>query len=51
MEQRTVGILGGGQLGRMIAESGNQMGIRCVPLDPLGTLSPAGQGNSSICVL
>lgn len=38
----TIGILGGGQLGRMIALSGRQMGYRIVTLDPTPD-SPCGQ--------
>ena len=30
----TVGILGGGQLGRMLALAGVPLGIRCVALEP-----------------
>jgi 5-(carboxyamino)imidazole ribonucleotide synthase len=37
-----VGILGGGQLGRMIALAGHPLGIRCTVLEP-GTESSAGQ--------
>ena len=43
MDERTVGVLGGGQLGRMMAEAGHRLGIRLVVLDPLGSSSPAGQ--------
>ena len=42
METRTVGVLGGGQLGRMMAEAGHKMGIRLAILDPKGAQSPAG---------
>ncbi|WP_067934395.1 5-(carboxyamino)imidazole ribonucleotide synthase [Alicyclobacillus kakegawensis] len=38
----TVGILGGGQLGRMVAIAGRRMGYRFVTLDPTPD-SPAGQ--------
>lgn len=34
MDRRTVGILGGGQLGRMIIESANRLGVRIAVLDP-----------------
>jgi len=37
-----VGILGGGQLGRMTAEAAHRLGIRTIILDPLGGSSPAG---------
>jgi 5-(carboxyamino)imidazole ribonucleotide synthase len=37
----TVGMLGGGQLGRMIALAGHPLGIRCVCLDRSGS-APAG---------
>lgn len=43
MDGRTVGVLGGGQLGRMMAEAGHRLGIKIAVLDPLGTASPAGQ--------
>jgi phosphoribosylaminoimidazole carboxylase (NCAIR synthetase) len=34
MDRRTVAILGGGQLGRMIIEAANKLGIRVAILDP-----------------
>lgn len=34
MESRTVGVLGGGQLGRMMAEAGHRIGVRLATLDP-----------------
>lgn len=34
MDRRTVGILGGGQLGRMMIEAANKLGIRTAVLDP-----------------
>ena len=38
----TIGIIGGGQLGRMLVMSGKKMGFQMIVLDP--TLnSPAGQ--------
>ncbi|CAN0222162.1 unnamed protein product, partial [Discosporangium mesarthrocarpum] len=43
MDSRTVGVLGGGQLGRMMAEAGCRLGIKLAVLDPLGKASPAGQ--------
>mmetsp|Transcript_40404 Transcript_40404/g.72579 ORF Transcript_40404/g.72579 Transcript_40404/m.72579 type:complete len:571 (+) Transcript_40404:80-1792(+) len=43
MDTRKVGVLGGGQLGRMIAEAGHRLGIAVAILDPQGPLSPAGQ--------
>lgn len=43
MDDRTVGVLGGGQLGRMMAEAGHRLGIKLAVLDPLGKASPAGQ--------
>lgn len=42
MDGRTVGCLGGGQLGRMMAEAGHRLGIRMAILDPMGNASPAG---------
>ncbi|GFN33289.1 N5-carboxyaminoimidazole ribonucleotide synthase [Paenibacillus curdlanolyticus] len=38
----TIGILGGGQLGRMMAQAGNAMGYRFVALDPTPD-APCGQ--------
>jgi phosphoribosylaminoimidazole carboxylase len=38
-----LGILGGGQLGRMLALAAAPLGIRCIALDPGGAASPAGQ--------
>ena len=38
----TIGIIGGGQLGRYMAVSAKQMGYRAAVLDPV-TLSPCGQ--------
>ncbi len=35
-DNRTVGVLGGGQLGRMMGEAANRLGIKLVPLDPGG---------------
>lgn len=34
MDSRTVGILGGGQLGRMMTEAGHKLGLRLAILDP-----------------
>eukprot|EP00636_Phaeomonas_parva_P008836 CAMPEP_0118851754 /NCGR_PEP_ID=MMETSP1163-20130328/1073_1 /TAXON_ID=124430 /ORGANISM="Phaeomonas parva, Strain CCMP2877" /LENGTH=410 /DNA_ID=CAMNT_0006784137 /DNA_START=255 /DNA_END=1484 /DNA_ORIENTATION=- len=42
MDGRTLGVLGGGQLGRMMAEAGHRLGVRMCVLDPLGAASPAG---------
>jgi phosphoribosylaminoimidazole carboxylase len=33
MIKKSVGVLGGGQLGRMMAEAGHRLGIRLVVLD------------------
>ena len=43
MDERTVGVLGGGQLGRMMAEAGHRLGVRLAVLDSMGIGSPAGQ--------
>eukprot|EP01036_Dinobryon_divergens_P034456 gene34456-44523_t len=43
MDLRTVGILGSGQLGRMMIESGSKLGIKIAILGPGGSSSPAGQ--------
>ncbi len=42
MEKRTLGIVGGGQLGRMMAMAAARLDLRVVVLDPT-TESPAGQ--------
>ena len=34
MDNRTIGVLGGGQLGRMMAEAGHRLGIKFAVLDP-----------------
>ena len=34
MDQRTVGVLGGGQLGRMMVIAGHRLGVRLTVLDP-----------------
>jgi phosphoribosylaminoimidazole carboxylase (NCAIR synthetase) len=34
MEEKTIGILGGGQLGRMMASAANRLGLRLAILDP-----------------
>ena len=34
MEGKTVGILGGGQLGRMMSYAGHKMGLKLAILDP-----------------
>jgi len=46
MDLRTVGVLGGGQLGRMMAEAAHRLGIKIAFLDPGGSNSPAGQISS-----
>jgi len=43
MDDRTVGVLGGGQLGRMMAEAAHRLGVRLAVLDSMGIGSPAGQ--------
>lgn len=40
--EKTVGVLGGGQLGRMMGFAAHRLGLKLIPLDPLGPLSPAG---------
>jgi len=42
LRARTVGVLGGGQLGRMLVHASQRMGFRVVVLDP-DAQSPAGQ--------
>jgi 5-(carboxyamino)imidazole ribonucleotide synthase len=43
----TIGLLGGGQLGRMLAHAGNRLGYRFVTLDPTPD-SPCGQTAAQI---
>eukprot|EP00040_Diaphanoeca_grandis_P037342 m.242677 g.242677 ORF g.242677 m.242677 type:complete len:607 (-) comp33802_c1_seq3:123-1943(-) len=38
-----IGVLGGGQLGRMMAEAAHRLGLQLVALDPKGDTSPTGQ--------
>lgn len=45
-QQLHVGILGGGQLGRMMAQAGHRLGINITIVDPKGVNSPAGQISS-----
>ena len=42
LKQKTLGIVGGGQLGRMLAEAAGPLGIKTIVLDPTPH-SPAGQ--------
>ena len=42
-DTKRIGIVGGGQLGRMMALSAHKMGIQVAILDPRGIRSPAGQ--------
>ena len=42
MKEKTVGIVGGGQLGRMLADAARTLGVRTVVLDP-SARGPAGQ--------
>ena len=44
---KTIGLLGGGQLGRMLLYSAGNLGMNVVLLDPLGEKSPAGLNNIS----
>jgi phosphoribosylaminoimidazole carboxylase len=34
MDSRTVGVLGGGQLGRMMVEAAHRLGVKLAVLDP-----------------
>mmetsp|Transcript_21750 Transcript_21750/g.53258 ORF Transcript_21750/g.53258 Transcript_21750/m.53258 type:complete len:591 (+) Transcript_21750:207-1979(+) len=38
-----IGVLGGGQLGRMMAEAAHRLGLKLQVVDPKGQKSPAGQ--------
>lgn len=42
-ESKPIGVLGGGQLGRMMAEASHRLGVKVIVLDPLGKESPGGQ--------
>src|SRR3989344_4655600 len=42
MKQKTLGIVGGGQLGRMLAEAAKKLSIKTIVLDPTKNC-PAGQ--------
>ena len=42
MDTRTLGVLGGGQLGRMMGEAALRLGVRMAIVDPMGSASPAG---------
>ena len=42
-EMPVLGVCGGGQLGRMMAEAAHNLGVRIAVLDPKGIASPAGQ--------
>lgn len=48
MDPRRVGVLGGGQLGRMMAEAGHRLGIQLAILDP-GKYN-VGSGDPSYCI-
>ena len=41
LTRTTLGVLGGGQLGRMMAWAAHRLGVRLVALDTLGSSSPA----------
>ena len=43
LHELNLGILGGGQLGRMMINAANRLGINIVILDPQGNNSPAGK--------
>ena len=43
MDDKRVGVLGGGQLGRMMAESCHRLGVKLCALDPMGNKSPTGE--------
>ena len=42
LTERRVGCLGGGQLGRMMAQAASRLGVHMTVLDPAGVESPAG---------
>lgn len=43
MHSARIGVLGGGQLGRMMAEAAHRLGVHLTVLDPAGLESPAGR--------
>ena len=43
MDDRRIGVLGGGQLGRMMAEASHRLGVKLCAVDPLGSKSPIGE--------
>uniref|UniRef100_A0A7S4B4H3 phosphoribosylaminoimidazole carboxylase n=1 Tax=Chrysotila carterae TaxID=13221 RepID=A0A7S4B4H3_CHRCT len=43
IEPKRLGVLGGGQLGRMMAQAASRIGVSMTVLDPAGLGSPAGQ--------
>lgn len=43
LPDRTLGVLGGGQLGRMMAWGAHRLGVRLIALDKGGKRSPAGE--------
>ena len=43
LTRTTLGVLGGGQLGRMMAWAAHRLGVRLVALDKPGRASPAGE--------
>lgn len=45
MDNRRVGVLGGGQLGRMMAEAGHRLGIQLAVLDPSECLAVTGDAS------
>ena len=45
---RTIGCLGGGQLGMMMAAAAHRLGVKMAILDPGGKGSPAGQVDSAL---
>ena len=49
MNLTTIGILGGGQLGRMLVQAGQKMGFRMVVLDPDPACPAAEVANAHIC--
>ena len=49
MPGATIGVLGGGQLGRMMAVTARQMGYRIVVLDP-SARCPTGQVSDGVVV-
>ena len=50
LTRTTLGVLGGGQLGRMMAWAAHRLGVRLVALDTPGRAAPAGEAAVRSCI-